>query len=274
MTQTRQIHPWFRNIFYLGGFLSLIAGIQLFVLAERTETYFAWTIASPLTASTLGGFYFGTMVFGFLSAREGIWARVRGPALGLFLFTAVSLAATLLHIDKFHLASQNWLTLNATRSWMVIYILLPPLLLITMILQGSAKGEDPERSSKFPAWFTVLLALHGAIGTMVGILLFLSPGSVIPVWAWTLTPLTARALSAWLVSFGVLELHAVWENDWSRVRIMAFGCIVSSLFAMISLVRYAGEINWQSPGGYGYVIHLLVLFAIGAYAWRQAGRSQ
>ena len=274
MRQAKKIHPWFRNIFHLGGLLSLIAGIQLFVFAEQTETYFAWTIGSPLTASTLGAFYFGTMVFGVLSAREGVWARVRGPALGLFVFTAVSLAATLMHIDKFHLASQNWLTLNATRSWIVIYVLLPPLLLLTMILQVLAQGKDPERSSKFPAWFRIMLALHGLFGTSVAALLFLAPQMIAPIWAWPLTPLTARALSAWLVSFGALELQAVWENDWSRVRIMAFGCIVSSLFAMIALVRFAGEMNWQAAGGYGYIIYLLALLAIGAFAWRQSGRSR
>lgn len=77
--QVKQIHPWFRNSFHLGSFLSLVAGIQLFIFSEQTDIYFAWTIQSSLTAATLGGFYFGTMTFGFLSARETNWARVRGP---------------------------------------------------------------------------------------------------------------------------------------------------------------------------------------------------
>ena len=48
--QIKQIHPWFRSVFLLGFILSLIAGIQLFIFSEQTETNFAWTIQPPLTA--------------------------------------------------------------------------------------------------------------------------------------------------------------------------------------------------------------------------------
>jgi hypothetical protein len=32
----------------------LLAGLQLFVFATETDRFFAWTIASPLTAAFLG----------------------------------------------------------------------------------------------------------------------------------------------------------------------------------------------------------------------------
>ncbi len=174
--QIKKIHPWFRNVFLLGFILSLIAGIQLFFLSEQTETYFAWTIQSPLTAATLGGFYFGSMTFGLLSAREVVWARVRGPAIGLLVFTSVSLAATLLHLGKFHLGSQNWFTLNATRAWLAIYIFLPPWLALTMILQRRAPGKDPEQASNLTVWFRYLLALHGLAGLIIAFVLFFAEG--------------------------------------------------------------------------------------------------
>src|SRR6266498_2516953 len=171
----KPIHPWLRKIFFTGSLLSLIAGIQLFVLSRQTETYFAWTIQSPLTAATFGGFYFGTMVFGFLSGRETIWAHVRGPALGLFAFLSTTLMATLLHLDKFHLASQNWLTLAVTRMWMLTYFLIPPMLIVALFLQARIQGTGPEKSSRLPAWVRALLWAHGIAGVTLALLLFFAP---------------------------------------------------------------------------------------------------
>jgi hypothetical protein len=34
-----------------------LAGVQLFILTENTDRYFAWTIDPPLTAAALGGAY-------------------------------------------------------------------------------------------------------------------------------------------------------------------------------------------------------------------------
>lgn len=267
--QVKKIHPWFRNSFHLGSLLSLVAGIQLFIFSEQTDNYFAWTIQSSLTAATLGGFYFGTMVFGYLSAREADWARVRGPAVGLLVFMFVTLAATLLHLDKFHLTSQNWLTRGATWSWLGIYVLFPIELVAAVWLQGRLPGADSERRASLPAWFRAVLTVHGTVGIMTGLGLFFTPLALIPFWPWALTPLTARALSAWFLSFGALNLQSVRENDWSRVRVMSISYIVSGSFALAALLRYASQADLLSSGSIGYLIHLLVLLGMGVYGWLQ-----
>jgi hypothetical protein len=271
--QVKQIHPWFRNSFRLGSFLSLVAGVQLFIFSERTDIYFAWTIQSSLTAATLGGFYLGTMTFGYLAARQADWARVRGPAVGLLVFMFVTLAATLLHIDKFHLASQNWLTQIATWSWLAIYILLPIELVLASILQKRMPGEDAGRTSNLPAWFRMVLIVHGIVAILTAVGLFFTPQVLIPFWSWSLTPLTARALAAWFASFGALNLQSVRENDWSRVRVMTISYIVSAVFAFIALIRYANQADLSSLGGIGYLIHLLVLLGVGVYGSRMAGTA-
>ena len=270
----KQVHPWLRNLFYLGGLLSLMAGIQLFVLSEQTETYFAWTIQSPLTAATFGAFYFGTMTFGFLSGRETRWAHVRGPALGLLVFISVTLAATLLHLDKFHLANQNWLTMALTWIWMLIYILMPPMLIIMLFLQLRARGSDPERSSNMPAWIRVLLWVHGIAGIAAALLLFFIPAMIIPVWPWALTPLTSRVFSAWLIAFGVVDLQTAWENDWHHVKIMTTGYFIFGLLAMIAMARYANEVRWSSAANIVYLAYLLAMLSIGAYGQIQTRRKQ
>lgn len=269
----KQIHPWLRNLFYMGGLLSLMAGVQLFVLSEQTETYFAWTIQSPLTAATFGGFYFGTMVLGFLSGREKNWAYVRGPALGLLVFLWGTTLATFLHLDKFHLTSQNWLTLAVAWIWILIYIVVPPMLIVMLIAQARAQGNDPERSLNMPAWMRALLLAHGIAGITFALLLFFIPQIIIPAWPWALTPLTARVFSAWLISFGIVDLQTAWENDWQRVQIVTIGQIVFGLLAMIAMARYANEVRWLSAGSPGYLAYLLIMLAIGVYGRIQMSRA-
>lgn len=46
-----------RILLYTAATFVFIAGIQLFVLTRATDTYFAWTIASHMTAAFLGASY-------------------------------------------------------------------------------------------------------------------------------------------------------------------------------------------------------------------------
>ncbi len=268
----KRIHPLLRIIFLLGGFLSLTAGIQLFVLAEHTEIYFAWTIQSPLTAATLGGFFFGTMAFGFLAVREKVWANVRGAVLGLFVLLFLTMVATFLHLDKFHLGSQHPFTILSTWLWLCVYTFLPFVVLAALILQGRIQGSDPEPVSTLPVWVRVLVFLHGISGFVIAMLLFLFPQTIISAWPWSLTPLTSRALAAWLMAFSIVDLQMFRDNDWSRTKIVSFEYMVAVLFAMIALARYSNEVNWHSAGVVGYLFYLIVMLGIGVTGYLKTRR--
>jgi hypothetical protein len=259
----KQIHPWLRAIFYLGSVLSLLAGVQLFFLSDKTDLYFSWTIQSTLMAATLGAFYFGAMMFGILAWREKAWANVRGPAFGLFAFIVLTLVATLLHLDRFHLGNENLVTRTSTWVWMSVYFVLPVVMLIALVLQARALGADPRRTSTLPAWIRLLSFLHALAGILLAGWLFFAPQSLIPAWPWSLTPLTARALAAWLFALGIVSLQAILENDWRRNRLMAYGFGVSATLAIIAVMRYASQMNWQSTLGIGYLTYLVLMLAIG-----------
>src|SRR5215467_7915935 len=90
--------------------LLFIAGIQLFILSEHTDYYFAWTIALPLTAAFMGAGYWAALIAAYRSLREATsaWVRLTGPtALAATFLLGI---ATFLHLDKFHLASPALLT--------------------------------------------------------------------------------------------------------------------------------------------------------------------
>lgn len=57
--------------------LIFLIGIPLVLLATQTESYFAWTIGSALTAAFLGGAYWSSGVLELVASRENVWAHAR-----------------------------------------------------------------------------------------------------------------------------------------------------------------------------------------------------
>lgn len=256
-----------RVLLFLGSGFVLVAGIQLLFLADQTDIFFAWTIMPPLTAAVLGAFYFGTMVFGFLSAREKVWAYARGAVPAVIFFTSLTLAATLLHLDRFHFNSANPLTLAATYVWLIIYAVEPPVLIVLLWLQSRAPGGDPPRTVLVPVWFRGLLCVQGTVLIVVAAGLFVTPQLMIPLWPWILTPLTARAIAAWFVSLGVVCTQAVLEKDWKRLRVAMISFAISGMLELIILGIYARDMRWNVLGTWIVVALLVSILGVGTYGW-------
>src|SRR5688500_10837759 len=100
-SSVRRVTVAMRWMLYVAAFFVLCAGIQLFVLTEETDRYFAWTIGVPMTAAFLGAGYWAAGVLEFLIASERIWANARPGAPAVWIFTTLTLIATLLHLDIF-----------------------------------------------------------------------------------------------------------------------------------------------------------------------------
>ena len=120
-TAVRKQVPLMRVALYTGSFLVFLAGIQLFVLTTRTDHYFAWTIANPLTAAFLGAFYWTAIPLAFLSARRRVWADARVGVPGVLVFLWATLLTTLLHLGKFHFSSPDRFAKGAAWLWLIIY---------------------------------------------------------------------------------------------------------------------------------------------------------
>jgi len=268
------LHPWLRALLDIGSFLVLIAGVQLFLLTEHTNVYFAWTIPSHLSAATLGAFYWGTMVFGFLSARETLWAKARAAIPAVMAFTTITLIVSLLHFDDFQFSSTDPITLAVTWMWFLIYTIEPPVLIILFILQLRQPGGDPVRTHLLPIWFRIVLVLQGLFAIGQAIVLFVMPQAIIPLWPWTLTEYTAGALSAWFFAIGVIGIQAAWENDWDRIKIAMISYVIFSVLEFIAVGRYSTEIRWFTSSEINYLLFLLSFLGIGTYGWLQTQRAE
>jgi hypothetical protein len=122
----KPLSPGMRSLLLAASVLVFLAGFQLFVLTEHTDSYFAWTIQPPLTAAFLGASYFASFLLEFLASRETDWDKGRIAVPAVFVFTTLTLIATLLHADRFHFNSPELVARFAAWFWLAIYAVVPP----------------------------------------------------------------------------------------------------------------------------------------------------
>src|SRR5881409_1270688 len=121
----REVTPFTRVVFLLAAALAAIAGVQLYVLTDNTDHYFAWTIAAPLSATFLGTGYWTGVVLLLFAARERAWANIRVAVAAVAAFVPLMLLATVLQLDSFHLSSTDSVAQVAAWAWMIVYVTVP-----------------------------------------------------------------------------------------------------------------------------------------------------
>lgn len=245
--------------------LLFIAGVQLFILSEQTETYFAWTFAAPISAAFLGAGYWAAMFHAYLGARGRAWATVRTSLPAALTATGLLSVTTFLHLDKFHLASPLFITRFVTWVWIAVYVLVPPILAIAWIIQSRLPGAHARGQDPLPAWIRGGFGLLAVFALLCGLGLFLAPERMSALWPWPVTPLAARAVSSWMCAFGVACASLVFENDIRNGAGTCSSLLAFCLLQLIVLVRYAPAIDWGKSLSIAYVLFLtLGAFITGA----------
>jgi hypothetical protein len=256
-----------RALLLVAAGLVLLAGIPLFVFPLRTQEWFAWTVASPMTAVFLGASYWASAVLEVTGARARTWPRARISVPAVAVFTVLTLVATLLHLPMFHLgADQPGPTRAVTVLWVAVYVLVPVAMLALLVRQRRRAGEDAEeRTARLPGWVRGLLVVLALLLGLGGAALWVAPGAA-GWWGWELTPLTARAVGSWLLGLAVAAVHARVEDDVVRVRPLGATSVVFVVLHLVAIARYGGEIVWARPGAVGYVLLLACLLLLGVWA--------
>ena len=255
-----------RRLLLVASVLVFIIGIPLFLLSGQTERYFAWTISVPLTAAFLGAGYWSSFFIEFVASRERAWANSRVAVPAVFVFTLLTLVATLIHIDLFHLGSSfAGITQIGTWTWMAVYVSVPLLLAALWIIQLRLPGGDPPHRTPMSGRVRLAIYLLTAGMLAVGAALFVAPLVAGVLWPWELTPLTGRAVGAWLIGLGVAAAHAAWERDWRRVLPASAMFAVFGVLELVVLVRFLGEVAWSGAQAWVYLLFLLSMLAVGLY---------
>jgi hypothetical protein len=247
--------------------LVFLAGLQLFGFSLRTNEFFAWTVANPLTAAFFGANFWGACVIEALGARERLWVNARIAVWPVFVYTTAMLVVSLVYLGQFHLGPAFAAhTRVVAWGWLVIYAVVPLLMAVILVRQLQIRGIDPPIIAPPPRWLMWLTGVQAVLFLAIGAILLATPSRGARLWPWTLTPLTARATGAWLLGIGVAAALAVEERDLRRVRPAAFGYLVIAVLQAVALARFPHRMDWSSPSGVVYVVVLATMLTGGLAA--------
>jgi hypothetical protein len=260
------ITPLMRWLFGVAAALVFLAGVQLFVFPLRTERYFAWTIASPMTAVFLGASYWSAVGLELVAARSATWERARVAVPAVFVFTTLTLVVTLGHLETFHLdAGLGRGTRLVTWAWLAVYTIVPVLMAVAWVIQRGS-STVVAAGSGLPLLVRFVLLALATVLLGLGVALLIAPQWADAAWPWALTPLTGRAVGAWLVGLGTAAAHAVLLDDRSSLRPLAVTGVAFGVLQTLALVRHGDELDWSGAPAALYVAVLALLTAVSAWA--------
>jgi hypothetical protein len=252
-----------RLLFRLFAALALVAGFLLFVLSGETDQYFSWTIKPSLTAAFLGASYWAAFVLIAWSSSRRRWLEARPAVLPVLLIACLLLVATLIHLERFHHDLFG-------RFWLAAYVVVPPVLLFCLWRQLSMPAANEHAAARaspmpLPGVLRGLLVLQAIVMLAVGAVLYVSPGSADSIWPWQLTPLTARAIGAFVFGFGAAAADAVVENQLERFRGAALAYAVLGALELVAALRYTDDFTGATAREAIYLVFVATVLLAGLY---------
>jgi hypothetical protein len=203
--QLRQVGFGIRAFLLAAAPLAFLGGTQVTLLSEHTETYWAWTIALPISAIFIGASFSATAVLFAWGLQQREWIRVRAVVSGGPFVTVGLLVATLRHVSEFHGP--------VGVIWIEAYVFAVPAFLAAAVQQLMVPGRDRPVEEWLPVWLRGLLGLQAIAMLAWGIVLFSRPHDAGAVWPWPLTPLAAEASAAWLLGIGGSAAYITVRGD-------------------------------------------------------------
>jgi len=239
--------------------LAFLGGTQVTLLSGHTDTFWAWTIALPISAIFIGASFLATSVLFAWGLTQREWIRVRAVVSGGPFVTVGLLVATLRHDGEFHGP--------VGVIWVEAYVFAVPAFFAAAVHQLSLPGRDRPVQDRLPAWLRGALGIQALIMLAWGALLFARPGHSGDVWAWPLAPLAAEAIAAWLLGIGGSAAYIALRGDREDMPGPALSYVV------LGTVWIGGAIFGGDAFHNGLDAVLYVLFALSVIAVGVAGAT-
>lgn len=238
----------------------LVAFVLLYLFPGHTKRLFAWTITPTMTPMVLASAYLGGAYFFVRVTRETRWSVVRTGFASVTLFASLLGVATVVHWDRFnHGHPAFWV-------WAALYFTAPFLVLTAWLLNrrhAAAPRPDELRLGRPSA---VVTGLVGLLALVQGVVMFVAPARVIPVWPWTLTPLTCRVVGA-VLCLGAAGIGVLVDRRWTSVRLMLQVEVIMVVLMLVAGLRARSELDPGRPLTWLLLVGFLGVLAGSAYLW-------
>jgi hypothetical protein len=274
----RPVTPQIRTFWGVGSALAGMAGLVLFLFPERTDRLFAWTIARGDTAAFIGALFLAVALVSLLCYSRPSWADVRACYAGVLVLVTAMALATLLHLDQFHFGSDHPVALVAAWGWTLASLGAP---FAGALLRARQLGRispfdaaDPDAgaaTTPIVPGLRTLLQVQGTVLAVVGVVLFVAPGTADRLWPWPLTPLPARAIAGFLLGFGVMLVGAGRDDAAERLEPPCAACWWLAVLTGMAVTRFEGGFDLGSVAGIVFTVIGISLF-FGGLAGELAAR--
>jgi hypothetical protein len=272
--------PGTRYLLRAFAVLTALATHQLVVFGDRTERFWPWTIHSRASVGFLAAAYAAGFVLSVLALRERSWRRVRVAVATVTVFTLLTLVPTLLHAHRLHLTDPDPIARGAAWFWLAIYVIVPLAGLSVLGRQQEGVHRPAAVRRPLPHWLRTALAVQGSVLLVAGLALFVGGcathhGMNIGehYWPWTLAPLGAQAIGAWLIAFGVGAALVLREGDLERLRVPAIAYTAFGVFQAVALVLTRQHLDGPAAAAWLYGALLAAVVLTGGYGWWAIRRS-
>ncbi len=278
---TSGIRAGTRRLLVAFAVLTLLAVLQLLVLADVADRYWAWTIRTELTAAFLGAAYGGGFVLSVASLRERNWSRIRVPVITVTAFTWLTAVATVIHLHRLHLVDGGPFARVVAWIWLAVYLVIPVVSLVVVVRQERRRGEEPVLRPMGDG-LTVTLAVQGAVLLGAGVLLYLGgmtvhhaePRSAAAFWPWALTPLSAQVVGSWLIALALAAGLAIRQGDLGRLRVSAATYAAFGVFECVAVIWYWPQVDRHDAWLWLWLLVLGAIVLTGIHGWRAAAAGR
>jgi hypothetical protein len=240
--------------------LAAANGVFLYLLPDRADTDYAWSIRPAVNAAFIGaGFLAGTLATGVVLWRATRWRSFSLLPPALWVLASTLLLATIVHADRF-----EW-DYPPTWVWTVVYAGVP--LAIPLPVARQRRVAEPLPADPALRGLRLLCGVAGAALLAGAAALYLSPVELGEHWLWALTPLLARAVAAWYALFGTMLLtfalaqRRLFEGLIGHATLAAW-CVL----LLAPPLLHAGDVD----GGALWYALMLALLALALYGLRVA----
>jgi hypothetical protein len=234
----------------------VVAFSLLYLFPGDTEHWFAWTIKPRMTPLIMGAGYIAGGYFFLRVVIASRWHRVHLGFLPVTAFTIFMAIATFGHLDRFdkdHVAF--WI-------WVVLYVVTPVLVPLTWLRnRGTDPGTLEAEDRYLPPRVRAAVGAIGALQSTVAAVLLLSPSTMIDLWPWTLTPLTAQVLGGWFALPGVVAIMMALDGRWSAIRITLESQVLGIALILLGVIRAWGDFDASNAVTYAFVGGISLLLA-------------
>jgi hypothetical protein len=218
------------------------AVIVLWGSPGHTAERWAWTIKPNLTPIFLGSGYGAGAFFFWRTYRAERWHPSSAGVLGASAFAALMLVATLLHWDTFNHGHAPFLAAFAFWGWTIVYVISPP---AVFALWWRNRATDSGRRLRgdplVPATVLGVARVCAGLALVTAAVFYIAPSAAMHVWAWKLTPLTARVLASFIAQVGVGAMVLSFERRWSGWRLIVQTFFVATALLLIGAARESGD---------------------------------